>query len=179
MGVNDDAARRFDALFAAHYSDVLRYVARRAPLANAEDVLAETFLVAWRRGDQVPDDPLPWLLGVARRVLSNQRRGDLRREALRVRLKTTWAGSAMVWQPPSGVGPELAGALASLSDREREALLLTAWDGLDLNRAAKAAGCSPAAFRVRLHRARKRVAAQLGDSPTSSSVFPRASKETG
>jgi DNA-directed RNA polymerase specialized sigma24 family protein len=179
MSVNDDAARRFDALFAAHYADVLGYVVRRAPLANAEDVLAETFLVACRRADQVPDDALPWLLGVARRVLSNQRRGDLRRQALRIRLRSTSTAPAMVWEPPSGVCPELAGALASLSEHEREALLLTAWDGLDLNRAAKAAGCSAAAFRVRLHRARKRVAAQLGDSITSSSAFSRASKETG
>lgn len=179
MGVDDDAVRRFDARFAAHYSDVLRYVVRRAPLANAEDVLAETFLVAWRRADQVPDDALPWLLGVARRVLANQRRGDLRRQALSVRLRSTWAGPALAWEPPEGVGSELAGALASLSEREREALLLTAWDGLDVNRAAVAAGCSAPAFRVRLHRARKRVATQLGDSMRSGTEFPRASKETG
>jgi RNA polymerase sigma-70 factor (ECF subfamily) len=179
MGVDDDAVARFDARFAAHYSDVLRYVVRRAPLANVEDVLAETFLVAWRRADQIPDDALPWLLGVARRVVANQRRGDLRRQALSVRLRNTWSGSELAWEPPDGVGSELAGALASLSEREREALLLTAWDGLDLERAAVAAGCSAAEFRVRLHRARKRVAAQLGDSMASRSEFPRASKETG
>ncbi|MGH2894043.1 MAG: RNA polymerase sigma factor, partial [Solirubrobacteraceae bacterium] len=151
MSVDDDAVRRFDEQFAAHYSEVFRYVVRRAPLSNAEDALAETFLVAWRRADQMPDDSLPWLLGVARRVLANQRRGDLRRQALSVRLKSTWAGSASVWEPPDGVSPELAGALASLSERERDALLLTAWDGLEVNRAARAAGCSAAAFRVRLH----------------------------
>ncbi|MGI8572011.1 MAG: RNA polymerase sigma factor [Solirubrobacteraceae bacterium] len=80
------------------------------------------------------------------------------------------------WEPPSTISSELAAALASLSEREREALLLTAWDGLDPNRAALAAGCTPATFRVRVHRARKRVAAQLG-SLTSSPSLTRASED--
>jgi DNA-directed RNA polymerase specialized sigma24 family protein len=175
MAHNDE--RDFDALFEAHYRDVLRYVLRRAPLASAEDVLAETFLVAWRRADQIPDDPLPWLLGVARRVLANQRRGELRRDALLGRLRATSTGEVGAWQPPSTVGPELAGALASLPDREREALLLLAWEGLDIPQAAVAAGCSTATFRVRLHRARKRVARQLA-RPALDSSLTRTSEKT-
>ncbi len=97
--MGDNGERWFDALFEAHYRDVLRYVLRRAPLASAEDVLAETFLVAWRRSEQIPDDPLPWLLGVARRVLANQRRGELRRDALLGRLRATWTGELGAWQP--------------------------------------------------------------------------------
>jgi RNA polymerase sigma-70 factor (ECF subfamily) len=177
MSDNSDAVRAFDALFAAHSSDVLGYVVRRAPLASAEDVLAETFLVAWRRADRVPDDALPWLLGVARRVLANQRRGDLRSDALTSRLRAALTGPTIPWEAPTTLSPELAGALASLSEREREALLLTAWDGLDADRAARAAGCSATAFRVRLHRARKRVAAHLGSSALSP-AFTRASEET-
>jgi RNA polymerase sigma-70 factor, ECF subfamily len=161
-------------LFAAYYSDVLAYVVRRAPLAVAEDVLAETFLVAWRRGDRVPVDPLPWLLGVARRVMANQRRGELRRVALVSRLRGTRSQVSAPWDPPSTIAPELAAALASLSEREREALLLTAWDGLSADRAALVVGCSPATFRVRLHRARKRVAAQLGRSTFPSPSTQRA-----
>lgn len=175
MHDNTDPVRAFDALFAAHYGAVLGYIVRRAPMANAEDVLAETFLVAWRRPGRVPEDPLPWLLGVARRVLANQRRADLRRGRLIDRLKVALPPAA--WEPPTTLSPELAAALTSLPTREREALLLTAWEGLDSARAARAAGCTTAAFRVRLHRARRRAAAQLGGSRPSSSV-PRTSEET-
>ena len=176
MGERSDPVRTFDALFTAYHSDVLDYIIRRAPLASAEDVLAETFLVAWRRADRVPEDPLPWLLGVARRVMANQRRGRFRRSALASRLRGSLPGSMAPWEPPSAISAELAAALASLSEREREALLLTAWDGLDPDRAASAAGCTPAAFRVRLHRARKRVIAQL-DGSTISPFLTRPSED--
>lgn len=161
MSAESDRCEAFEKLFATHYRAVRGYVLRRGPPSLIEDVLAETFLVAWRRLDSVPDDPLPWLLGVARRVLSNQRRADSRRDALASRLQTTTAGSASVWEPPAGISSELAAALGSLSEREREALLLVAWEGLKPERAARAAGCTAAAFRVRLHRARRRVAGQL------------------
>ena len=174
MSGNDE--RAFDALFEAHHRDVLRYVLRRAPMASAEDVLAETFLVAWRRSEQIPADPLPWLLGVARRVVANQRRADLRRDALLGRLRATWSGEVGVWQPPGTVDAELAGALGSLPAREREALLLLAWEGLDIGQAAIAAGCSTATFRVRLHRARKHVAQKLA-SPDRDSALTRPSEE--
>lgn len=179
MREKTDPARTFDALFTAYHADVLSYIVRRTSLASAEDVLAETFLVAWRRSDRVPKDPLPWLLGVARRVLANQRRGELRRGALVGRLAGLWLGLGTLgpWEPPSTLSPELAAAIASLSEREREALLLTAWDGLDPDRAASAAGCSAATFRVRLHRARKRVAAQL-DTSTASPSLTRTSEDT-
>jgi DNA-directed RNA polymerase specialized sigma24 family protein len=177
MGAKSDPAGNFDALFAAYHADVLAYVVRRTSLASAEDVLAETFLVAWRRADRVPTDPLPWLLGVARRVLANQRRGELRRGALAGRLAGLRSGTPGPWEAPSTLSPELAAALASLSERQREALLLTAWDGLDPDRAASAAGCSAATFRVRLHRARKRVAAQL-DASTASPSITRTSEDT-
>lgn len=176
MSDNGDRESEFEALFAAHYSDLFGYVVRRAPFASAEDVLAETFLVAWRRADRVPVDALPWLLAVARRVLANQHRGDRRRDALISRLRTGSTDAIARWELPSTLDPELAGALASLSEREREALLLVAWEGLDAERAARAAGCSQAAFRVRLHRARRRVAARL-DAPRPSSSLTSVSKE--
>ena len=163
MAERDDCAGVFDDLFAAYYSQVFKFVVRRAPLACVEDVLAETFLVAWRRSDRLPEDPLPWLLGIARRVLANQRRGELRRSELLNRLRSAWSAPA-VWEPPAGLSPELADAVRALSERDREALLLVAWEGLDARQAAAVLGCSPAAFRVRLHRARHRVAAQLGQS---------------
>jgi RNA polymerase sigma-70 factor (ECF subfamily) len=176
MSDNSDGEKEFEALFAAHYSDVFGYVVRRAPIASAEDVLAETFLVAWRRADRVPDDALPWLLAVARHVLANQRRGDRRRGALISRLRAGSPDAITQWEAPNTFDPKLAGALASLSEPQREALLLVAWDGLDAERAARAAGCSQAAFRVRLHRARSRVTARLG-APRPSSSVPPVSKE--
>ncbi|HTU98493.1 MAG TPA: RNA polymerase sigma factor [Solirubrobacteraceae bacterium] len=161
----DDVDRRgtFEELFAAHHWAVRGYVVRRAPAAAVEDVVAETFLVAWRRLETLRDDPLPWLLGVARRVLANQQRAERRRGALTDRLQGLLPGSSPEWEPPAAMSDELAAAMVRLSPQEREALLLVAWEGLDGARAARAAGCSPTAFRARLHRARRRVAASLAD----------------
>jgi RNA polymerase sigma-70 factor, ECF subfamily len=81
--------RRFELLFERHRRSVLGYALRRVDEpADAADVLAETFLVAWRRLGGVPegDDARPWLLAVARRVLANQRRGERRRDSLAERL---------------------------------------------------------------------------------------------
>lgn len=82
---SDDAAR-FEALYAEYGDTVLRYALRRTTRASADDVVAETFLVAWRRLDRVPAEPRGWLLAVARRALANQRRGERRRDALATRL---------------------------------------------------------------------------------------------
>jgi RNA polymerase sigma-70 factor (ECF subfamily) len=159
--MTDDARRRaqFEALFAAHHDAVRRYVVRRARETAIDDAVAETFLVAWRRFDDLPESALPWLLGVARRVLADQGRAARRRQSLsqRLRIEPT---EAPEWLPPS-LSDGLAEALASLSEHEREALLLVAWDGLAPREAAIAAGCSATMFRVRLHRARRQVAAHL------------------
>ena len=162
MASAEDRRRVFEALFTAHYRAVRAYTVRRNAL-SVEDVLADVFLVAWRRLESVPDDALPWLLGVARRVMANQRRAERRRAALDGKLRSAHAPEPGT--PSTGaVSDQVAAGLALLSEREREALLLVAWEGLEPHRAAKAAGCSPAAFRVRLHRARRRVAAQLSDA---------------
>jgi RNA polymerase sigma factor (sigma-70 family) len=166
-----DRRGAFEELFAAHYWAVRGYVLRRAPSAAAEDVVAETFLVAWRRVDTIGEDPLPWLLGVARRILANQQRGERRRGALTDRLQGLLPGQAPDWEPPAAMSDELTVAMVRLSPQEREALLLVAWEGLDGARAARAAGCSPVAFRARLHRARRRVAAALADSELARSAI--------
>ena len=146
-------AERFEQIYDAHYAAVRAYALRRAPRAEADDVVAETFTVAWRRLADVPDEPRPWLYEVARRVLANRRRGDERRAALAERLR----------QAPTitAVGPvdltALATAFAALPEHEREALALVAWEGLSTRDAARAAGCSDVAMRVRLHRARRRL----------------------
>jgi RNA polymerase sigma factor (sigma-70 family) len=171
MGRDVDRRSAFEELFAAHYWAVRGYVLRRTSSAAAEDAVAETFLVAWRRLDSLEEDPLPWLLGVARRVLANQQRADRRRSALTDRLQRLRPGQVPDWEPPMDMSDELSAAMSSLSPAEREALLLVAWEGLDPGRAARAAGCTPAAFRARLHRARRHVAAALTDP----AVSPRSS----
>lgn len=152
--------QRFEGLFRAHVGAVRAYALRRASGDAAQDVVSETFLVAWRRLDDVPADALPWLLGVARRVLANQRRSAARGAALEQRMASTAATAAA---PAEHVddGETLRTALARLSDRDRETLILVAWDGLTGARAARAAGCTRAAFAVRLHRARARLATEL------------------
>lgn len=153
-------AERFEAAFEAHHRAVLAYALRRTRAeADAEDAVAETFAVAWRRIDQmpVPELALPWLLGVARRVLANQRRSLLRRVQLGLRL-----GAQP--QPPAEVfsvrGPAVE-ALEHLRPDDQELLRLLAWDGLTHAEAGRVLGVSPNAVAIRLHRARRRFAAEL------------------
>jgi RNA polymerase sigma factor (sigma-70 family) len=155
--------QRFEDLFRENYGAVRGYALRRATPEAAQDVVAETFLVAWRRLDDVPDDALPWLYGVARRVLANQRRTASRGAALERRLAGAETVAGSFFDPgETAADAELVRlALGRLSDSSREALLLVAWDGLSAPRAARAAGCSRATFAVRLHRARARLAAEL------------------
>lgn len=154
--------QRFEELFRRTYPAVRGYALRRTSPEAAQDAVAETFLVAWRRFDDVPEDALPWLFGVARRVLANQRRASGRGEALQQRLAGA-GGDAPDLESSVGEAEAVRAALARLSERDREALMLVAWHGLTGKRAARAAGCSRAAFDVRLHRARRRLAALLED----------------
>ena len=154
-----DRRRRFDALFEATNRQVLAYALRRTrEPTDAEDAAAETFAIAWRRIDEVPPDPLtlPWLYGVARRVLANQRRGDSRRSNLLGRLfdRTRVAAPG----PELEIGGPLTAALAHLRPDDRELLRLVAWEDLDHAAIATALGISVNAVGIRLHRARKRFA---------------------
>lgn len=160
MSTQEDQ-ERFRELFEQHRGAVLAYARRRVDGDAAADVVADTFLVTWRRLDDVPEDPLPWLYGVARRVVANQRRAGRRAESLMSALLRVPRAPAP--EPGDGLlaADGVRAALDSLSERDREALRLVAWEGLDPERAAQAAGCSRAAFAVRLHRARKRLATAL------------------
>src|SRR5262245_66514459 len=121
-----DAATHFRALFEAHYPRVRRFAHHRAVVgADAEDLVAEVFLVAWRRLDDVPeDDPLPWLLAVARNLWLNQRRGDRRYAALLRRLPLPSYDPAPVEPGELAVVHE---ALDALDEPDREVLRLVAW----------------------------------------------------
>lgn len=171
----EDAFRResFHALYEANYHLVLGYALRRcSDPDDAADVVAETFLVAWRRLDDLRrDDARLWLYGVARRVLANQRRGERRRRHLGERLRQELRGVAT---PPALADresePQVATALASLSDRDREVITLAAWEGLGGSDLAEVLGCSTNAAKTRLHRARRRLARRLGISIDSGAV---------
>ena len=156
--------QRFEDLYNAHHVSLLGYALRRtANTDDAADVLAETFLAAWRRLDQVPPagEARLWLYGTARRVLANYHRGQRRRLALADRLK---ADLAVSYRPAdcSGDLAEVAAAFRSLPEADRELLALASWEGLDPGQIAIVLGCSRNAARIRLHRARRRLAAKLG-----------------
>ena len=148
---------RFEALYRAHCGAVRAFVHRRVALGAADDVVSDVFVAAWRRLDQAPDDELGWLLGIARGVLANQRRGEARRVALRERLAAGAVAGVEHGPGSSGGGSEVMRALGSLRGRDQELLLLVAWDGLDRAEAARVLGISTNAFSVRLHRARRRL----------------------
>jgi RNA polymerase sigma-70 factor (ECF subfamily) len=131
-------------------------------LASADDTVSEVFVIAWRRLEDVPtDEALPWLLACARRVLANQRRSDRRVGALRSRL-----AGAPILRTDEGDGA-LREALNELGERDRELLLLTAWEGLSAAEAAVVVGCSHRTFSVRAYRARKRLEAALARIETA------------
>nr|WP_260407809.1 sigma-70 family RNA polymerase sigma factor [Planomonospora venezuelensis] len=146
-------------MYDRHYRSVLGYALLRAERQAAEDVAGETFLIAWRRLDGVPEQPLPWLLGVARNLL--------RKHHERGRRWTTSAERLAALLPEGDVADEVSDrrmaleALSTLPEHEVEAVILASWYGLGPAEAAKVAGCSARAFSVRLHRARRRLAGAL------------------
>lgn len=148
---------RLEELFAAHGRAVYAFARRRASAADADEVVSETFLVAWRRVDDLPDDPLPWLLGAARLCLRNLTRSEARRSALRLRLTDVPTPAPQEATTSSRV----VQALARLSPAEREAITLLAWEGLSPAEAAVVLGCSRAAIYLRVHHARRRLGADL------------------
>jgi len=156
--------QRFERCFRDNYAAILAFAIRRMPdRGTAEDAAAETFTVAWRRRDLIPAEPLPWLYGIALRVIANQRRSTRRRRRLDDRLEREKATEASAPEPIEALQNRdaFSRAFARLNEGEREVLRLVAWDGLETREAASVLGCSPTAFRVRLHRARRRLAKHL------------------
>jgi RNA polymerase sigma-70 factor (ECF subfamily) len=151
----------FEALYRATYPRVLAYARTVASRDDADDAVAEAYAIAWRRQRDIPrGSELGWLIGVTRRVLANTRRGRRRAGALH----------ALLDLQPRVPGPDPADAIAdvemrdallALSPLDREAVVLTAWFDLSSLQAAQALGITPAAFRMRSARARRRLRAAL------------------
>jgi RNA polymerase sigma factor (sigma-70 family) len=153
----------FESLYRLHYGAIMRFAARRTDEQSARDVTAETFLAAWRRLDAVPrDNELAWLYMTARNMLRHELRGQTRRSRLGERLQS------QPLRPDRDVADGVLDTLHAqrlldaLPPKDREALQLVEWEQLDTGTAAQVVGCTVATFRVRLHRARRRLAA-LGE----------------
>ena len=160
-----DSARRarFERVAADVYEPLRRYLRRRARPDDAADMLADTLLVVWRRLDDVPDEPLPWCYGVARRTLANHRRGDDRR--LRLVERTAAEPIAPANDDPQlavdHTDPDLERAIASLSEAEQEIVHLWAWERLEPREIADVLDITPNAVSVALSRAKRKLAERL------------------
>ncbi|MEV4349851.1 RNA polymerase sigma factor [Actinoplanes sp. NPDC049596] len=162
MATSSEAA--FAALYRAQYEDVRRFVSRRAHPSHVDDVVAETFLAAWRRYGELPAEPRAWLFGVARNNMLNAHRGAQRQQAVAVRIAAEPAPAS-----PDRTGQvddrlDVAGAWRRLDPRDQEVLALHVWDGLSGPEAAAVLGCSRASYAMRLTRSKRRLARALRTS---------------
>jgi RNA polymerase sigma-70 factor (ECF subfamily) len=176
--IDEDIYReRFERCFDEHYLKIFAFALRRVPgRESAEDVVADTFAVAWRRRDLIPDPALPWLYAIAANVVANQSRSSGRRRDLDLRLAREASVSRPERDPADSIAgrDELAAAFAGLEESDRELLRLVAWEGLSTAEAARVIGCSPGAARVRLHRARRKLAKELKRADRRAGAVSRA-----
>lgn len=185
---SDDDNAAFTDLYTSHYGHVLAYAQRRTDQdSSARDVTAETFLIAWRRLEVALPGGLPWLYTTAGLVLANHHRTHRRAQATALRLMTsigTANGQEATGEPdlPRLAHPDPATAHADqdevrravrrLPDLDRELLLFTVWEHLDVATAASVIGCSTAAAHVRLHRARRKLRQMLTPAPLAADQSP-------
>lgn len=182
MAKSPSSDASFRRVFDAHYSSVQRYCVRRLRPADADDAVAEVFLVVWRRINQMPegDEALPWLFGVARNVIRNLERSGRRVSRLKARVE----------QEPTTANPgpeaqvirhveyaEIAAALASLNPADQEVIRLRAWEELTAPQIAVVLGCSVAAAEKRVTRASQRLTKAVERRKVK--VRPRVIREGG
>lgn len=182
MATRDDQLTR---MYEKHNRAIRAYCLRRIDDADASDAVSEVFAVARRRIDDVPDDEmtLPWLYGVARRVVSDHYRSDRRRTRLTGKLSSV--RPLVPTQPDWEVVQraeydQVHAALSALREKDREVLLLAAWEELANDQIAATIGCSPEAAAQRVHRAKKklgsafRALSRSGPPPTVANGSERA-----
>ena len=157
--MSDD--ERFEALARDLIDPLRRFLARRTDPETAEDALAETLLVCWRRLADVPDPALPWAYAVARNSLANALRSDRRQQRLAAKVATVDPPREVAPAAPE-VDPELSAALAALPEQDAELLRLWAWEQLSASEIAAVLEITPNAASIRLHRAKGKLREQLG-----------------
>jgi RNA polymerase sigma-70 factor (ECF subfamily) len=173
-----DRERRFRALYDGSYVDVLHFAQRRVHPSHAEDVVADAFLVAWRRLEEVPrrpDDARAWLFGIVRHCLLNVTRGLKRQNALAVRIAETAPATAAAGPEDEAVVQRLmlAAAWRGLSPAEQETLSLCVFDDLTSAQAARLLGINATSYRLRLLRARRALRRRLDAlEPPPAAVSP-------
>jgi RNA polymerase sigma-70 factor, ECF subfamily len=162
----------FAGVFDRYYAEIHGYVARRLGSSRADDVAAETFLIAFdrrRRYDVAYADARPWLYGIASNLIGRQRRAELRqyRALARADRPCSTDGDGVDRRlDAQAQRAALAAALVGLAARDREVLLLVAWAQLTCEEAAQALGIPAGTARSRLHRARKKTRAALTGEDT-------------
>ena len=173
------AQAHFSRLYREQGRAILAYALRRVEAAeDAADVVAETFLIAWRRLGEVPVDAGArlWLYAVARGVIANLHRTERRRTRLGQRLAESLR-TELATHPAGGEAAEVLRAMTGLGDDDRELLLLVSWEGLSPSEAAKVLGISSLAARSRLHRARRRLRTLLEQQESAGSPGPELDME--
>lgn len=172
MAMSDaELRRRFEAVVGEVVEPVRRYLYRRTDRDTADDVLSSTLLVLWRRTADVPEDAVPWAIGVARLQLTNEIRASRRQHRLVSRIITVDPPRETVVDDVGQVRDAVRETLQALRQGDAEVLQLWAWEGLAPTQIADVLGVSVNAATVRLHRARKRFAVQWGkDHPDSGHV---------
>ena len=151
-----DPQEQFTALWHTEAPRVMAFASRHVGAEAAHDVVAETFMIAWRRWGDLPTPPIGWLLVTARKVIQNRARANRRSRALEQRIALLDGVAAYVADSADAAltRREALERLARLDEQHREALLLVSWDGLTNDQAAAVLGIKPATFRRRLSRAR-------------------------
>jgi RNA polymerase sigma factor (sigma-70 family) len=173
--------RQFGSLFVSHYDDVLGYCVRRTTFLEAEDAASEVFTIAWKRIDDLDwDTAAPWLFGIARGVLSNQRRSTSRR--VRLTEKVGSMGEGHIEAPDVIVirreqDQQVMDVLEGLRETDSEILMLSTWEELSAPEIATALNISVSAAEQRLHRAKQRFTAAL--ERTSPKISPDTAQEGG
>ncbi|SBS73254.1 RNA polymerase sigma factor [uncultured Microbacterium sp.] len=163
-GQTADRRRDFETLVVAVADPVRRYLRRRTDQATADDVLAETLIVLWRRFDDVPEAAVAWAIGIARLQLANALRAQRRQNRVARRIVET----ATPPQPDDGTAEAVRTSLARLRPADAEIIRLWAWEGLEPAQIATVLAISANAAAVRLHRARRRFADQFGKDAADS-----------
>ena len=148
-------------------ADLLAYLQRRVGVDEAPDLLGETMVVAWRRVDELPNDPEQarmWLFGIARATLLNHARGERRRWALADRIRNDQA--TRIFAPAADHGAEIRDAIALLDVDHRELIQLVHWERMTIVQAAELLGISDSTARTRYARAKEQLRAALKVSVT-------------
>jgi RNA polymerase sigma factor (sigma-70 family) len=161
--------KRFGVIFERHFPQIYRYVARRLGPEDAADVSGEVFVTAFRRRldyDSARPDALPWLYGIATRLISNHRHAERRRLLLLSRSPGAWDPGAAFEDADARLdaqrlGPPVMDAIRRLSPGDRDALLLYAWADLSYEEIADALTIPIGTVRSRLHRARSSLKGAL------------------